>query len=105
MEAVTDLIAILTFPLAALVIGLTAGVMVYYAIHRSTIFPAMTLTAASYLIFSVLMVLTINYRIFYEGTPRFIASLAMLGGFLSGIIGIAILLKNRGKDLTHKTEA
>lgn len=74
--------------------------MFYYATHRSTIFPALTLISLSYLMFAILLIAAINFRVFYEGESRFYAAIGMLCSFIIGLVGIGLLFRRRKEALT-----
>ena len=89
MENFTDFVAWASFVFGAFVIGVSIVVLTYYL--RQRLFWHIGLITLSYATLSVLMILTINYRIFYSGLPRFLGTIALLFAIVEGAIGLTAL--------------
>lgn len=104
VETFTDIVAWTAFPFGCFVIGVSVVIFAYYLTQGHRYFLHIALMSISYTKMSTLLVLTINYRIFYDGWPRFIGAVILLTAFIEGIVGLLLIFKRRAKDIMHRTE-
>ena len=100
VEVFTEIVGWIGFIFGAYVIGMSLTVFLFYWHYRHTYLLHIALMAASYVTTSVLMILARNYRVFYEGVPRFIASAFLLTAFIEGTIGLWLIFSRRNR--THE---
>lgn len=100
----TELFAWASFGFGLFILGMNAGVVAYYRIHSTRYFAHITMMAVSFSLLTVTSVLTVNYRIFYEGVSRFLGCVVLLTAYLSGIVGLFLIFKRRAGNTIHRTE-
>ena len=77
-------------------------VVLFYYIRGHKYIVHITLMASSYTIMAVLLILTVNYRIFYEGTSRFIGSVLLLIAYILGTWGLFRMFRQKQVEI-HNT--
>lgn len=92
MEMFTEFVAWASFVFGAFIIGVTVSILFYYTGKRNRWHVAFM--AASFIKMSLLMIATINWRVFYSGGLRFVASAVLLLAFLEATIGLILMYRN-----------
>ena len=95
MELFTEFVAWIGFPFGAFVIGMSIMVVLFYTRHSSRHYIHIILMAFSYTILAIFTVLSLNYRIFDQGTSRFVGAIAALIAFVTGVVGLLLIFKRR----------
>lgn len=99
MNDLTDLIGYISFLFGAFVIGMSTVVLVYYATSQHRYLWHIALMALSYIKMSVLMALTINFRVFYSGPSRYWGAIVALTAFIEGTLGLLLIFHRRVRNV------
>lgn len=99
----TEIIAWSSFVFGALIVGGSAMIFYIYLKHKHKYVRHIVLMAGSYIILAGLMIATINYRIFYDGVPRFVGAVLLLIAFVMGVVGLWKIIGRGTTDVVHRT--
>ena len=105
LDIFTDIVAWTGFPFGMFVIGMSLISIVFFIRNRHKYTLHIVLMALSYTKAIVLLVLTINYRIFFDGLPRFVGAIVLLLLFVEGAVGLWLIFERRKQSLIHRTES
>jgi len=105
LDWIVSIIGYFALLAGAFVAAMSSVVIVYYTKRRHRYIPHIAVMAGSYSILCVIVALTINYRIFYSGTSRFIGAVAALIAYCLGIGGLLFIFNRRKQTVLEKTDA
>ena len=102
MEMITEIIAWASFPFGALLAGASLAIAAFYVKTDHRNYPHIVCMALSFSMMTVLLVATLNYRIFFSGWQRFVGALGMLLAFIIATIGLVLIYKWRARDVRER---
>jgi hypothetical protein len=91
-----------SFLFGAFVIGMSLAVFMFYS--NSKHMKHIAMMSFSYSVMAVLLSLTVNFRIFYEGIPRFIGAVALLTAYVVGTVGLLLIFSAKKKEI-HESDS
>jgi uncharacterized membrane protein YdcZ (DUF606 family) len=103
MQVIPDVIGTITLVFCAYVVGTSIVLAIYYARREHKYLRHIALMATSYSILVGLVAGSVNFRIFYEGQSRVVASLVALVACFLGLVGLILISRRRKTNVVHRS--